>query len=214
MRAHARSFVVATYDWSHLRDDVLTALRAHFGTVAVTPGNKAIKVQTGAGRMTADVVPAVQFRRYATFTDQNNFTAHWGVHFFDAVGNGITNYPKYHIERGQEKNGERRSGGRYKSTVRVFKNFRSYMIDKGLLTRESVPSYFLECAVYNAPDQLFMRPYTESVPAILDFLWMTPFPNLISQNGVVPLIGTGPTYWSKENFTAFLTAARQTWINW
>jgi len=212
-QAHERSFGIATYDWSHLRNDVLAALRTHFGAPAVTPGNKAIKVTTGAGRMTADVVPAVQFRRYATFADRNNLTAHWGVHLFDAAGNGITNYPKYHIERGQDKNGANRTAGRYKSTVRVFKNFRSYMIDRGLLTREIAPSYFVECAVYNAPDRLFLNPYAESIPAILEFLWTTPFPELISQNGVVPLIGLGPTHWSKEDFTTFLTAARQAWTN-
>src|ERR1700680_2832365 len=52
---HELTFSPATYTWSHLRNDVLTALRSHFGQNAVTPGNKSIKVRTGHGRITADV---------------------------------------------------------------------------------------------------------------------------------------------------------------
>jgi hypothetical protein len=213
-QAHELAYIAATYNWSDLRYDVLASLRAHFGDGAITVGTKAIKVRTGAGRMTADVVPAMQFRRYATFMDRNILTAHWGVHFFDAAGNGITNYPKYHIERGEDKNRTHRTNGRYKSTVRVFKNLRAHMIDRGALLEETASSYFVECAVFNAPDSLFLKTYSESVPEILDFLWTTPFQNLISQNGVVPLIGVGQTHWSQEDFTAYLTAARNTWINW
>src|SRR5260370_27565539 len=58
---HEASFPPATYVWSHLRDDVLAALRSHYGNGAVTSGAKAIKVNTGHGLRPADVLPAVQF---------------------------------------------------------------------------------------------------------------------------------------------------------
>jgi len=213
-QAHEAQFGPPTYSWSDLNRDVLAALRSHYGHAAVNPGNKAIKVQTGAGRMTADVIPAVQFRRYATFTDPNNLTAHWGIHFFDARGNGINNYPKYHIERGQDKNRQERTRGRYKPTVRVLKNLRTHLVESGVLTRESAPSYYVECALHNVPDHVFHAQFSESVPQILDHLWLTPFKNLMSQNGVVPLIGVGHTQWTRENYTAFLTAARNAWTSW
>ena len=92
-RLHEAIFLPATYPWQSLHDDVLAALRLHFGNNAVTPGRKAIKVQTGHGGMAADVVPAMQFRRYATFVNQNNLTAHWGIQFFDSTNNPIVNYP-------------------------------------------------------------------------------------------------------------------------
>jgi hypothetical protein len=110
-QAHELAFATATYHWSDLRKDVFSALMSHFGMAAVTLGNKALKVKTGSGRMTADVVAVVQFRRYATFIDAHNLSAHWGVHFFDAQGTASTNYPKYHIERGQDKNRNERTRG-------------------------------------------------------------------------------------------------------
>jgi hypothetical protein len=122
---HEASFPPASYTWSQLRDDVLGALRSHYGSKAVRPGRKAIEVDTGSGRKASDVIPAVQFRRYATFVDQNNLSAHWGIQFFDWAGNAIENYPKYHIDRGENKNQAERTRGQYKKTVRLFKNYRN-----------------------------------------------------------------------------------------
>jgi hypothetical protein len=212
--AHERAFPPATYLWTDLKRDVLSALTAHFSTAAVSTGNKAIKVKTGSGRMTADVVPAVQFRRYARFVDAQNLSAHWGIHFFDSHGTAITNYPKYHIQRGQDKNRDERTRGRYKPTVRIFKNLRTYLIDNGKLTRETAPSYFIECALHNTRDSIFREPYSKSVPQILEHLWKTPCDGLLSQNGIVPLIGTGPTHWSADNYVTFLAAARDLWAHW
>jgi phage gp45-like len=53
----------ATYDHTRFKDDVLSALRSSFGN-AIRPGSKAIPVPAGAGRRDADVIVAVQQRRY------------------------------------------------------------------------------------------------------------------------------------------------------
>jgi len=139
--------------------------------------------------MTSDVVPAVQFRRYATFFNHNAFTAHWGIQFFDSVGNPIVNYPKYHIDNGERKNQQNRTRGHYKATVRLFKNFRNHLIERGRITDNVAPSYFIECALYNVPDNLFIGNYTETVPSILTYLLHTPYAGFLSQNELVPLIG-------------------------
>lgn len=211
---HEATFLPAIYDWRQLQNDVLASLRAHFGHNAVMPSNKAIKVQMGAGRKTADVLPAVQFRRYATFVDQNNLTAHWGIHFFDSAGNALVNYPKYHIENGEAKNHASRTSGQYKATIRIFKNFRNYMIDNRLLAEGIAPSYCIECLMHNVPDNLFVGNFADTVPAIISYLLNTPYANFMSQNGVIPLIGIGSTQWSKDNFIAFIIAARDAWDNW
>lgn len=211
---HQRVFPTAPYQWSHLRDDVLAALRSHYGLGAVSLGKKAIKVQTGHGRMVADVVPAVEFRRYATFPDQNTFTAHWGICLFDSAGNQIVNYPKYHIQRGEDKNSASRTRGQYKPTVRIFKNLRNYLVESALITQEAAPSYYVECALHKVPDNLFVGRYADTVPAILNYLVTTPYAGFMCQNGVTPLIGTGSTQWPKENFAAFVVTARDSFQNW
>jgi hypothetical protein len=211
---HETTFAPATYQWSHLRDDVLSALRAQYGTGAVTLGRKSIKVVTSDGRKPSDVVPAVQFRRYATFVDLNNLTAHWGIQFFDSSNNPIVNYPRYHIQRGEDKNQESRTARQYKQTIRIFKNFRNYLIDHGLLADGVAPSYCIECALSNVPDGLFVGQLTTTIPATINYLLNTPYAGFLCQNGVTPLIGDGPTQWSAGNFSTFVVTAKRAWDNW
>jgi hypothetical protein len=213
-RRHEIKFPPATYNWTNLRDEALIALRAHYGNGAIRLGTKSIKVDTGSGRRTSDVVPAVQFRRYADFTDENNPLAHWGIQFFDSSNNAIVNYPKYHIERGEAKNQAARTAGQYKATIRLFKNFRNYLLDNDLLAEDIAPSYSIECALHNVPDQFFIGNFRETVPKILHYLLNTPYAPFLCQNGVVPLIGDGPTQWSAANFATFLAAAQLAWDNW
>jgi hypothetical protein len=208
---HKQLFSPATYQWSNLRDDVVAALRAQFGSQAVTLGTKAIKVQAGSGRMTADVLPAVQFRRYATFASRDNYTAHFGIQFFDSAGNATVNYPKNHMERGEAKNKDERTRGQYKPTIRVFKNYRNYLVAQRLLAQNIAPSYFLECLLHNAPDNLFVGNYTETVPAIINRLLNTPYERLLCQNGVTELFGSESTQWSVVNCATFLDVAQRTW---
>jgi hypothetical protein len=211
---HEISYAPADYSWSQLRDDVLNALRSHYGTRAVVQGRKSLKVETGSGLRTSDVVPAVQFRRYATFVGRGNLSAHWGVQFFDSSNNPIVNYPKYHIERGEGKNQASRTQGQYKATVRILKNFRNFLVDNGLLGQNVAPSYFIECALYNVPDRLFVGSYTDTLPAVIGHLLNTPYAGFLCQNGVVPLIGSGSTQWSEGNFATFVVAAQKAWDNW
>lgn len=211
---HEATYSTAPYQWTHLRDETLTALRGHYGSSAVTLGTKAIKVRTGYGTKPADVVPALQFRRYATFANQNNLTGHFGIQFFDSLNNPVMNYPKYHIDRGEEKNKTERTNGQYKSTIRIFKNFRNYLVDHGLLNDGIAPSYFIECALFNVPDKLFVGLSQNTVPVILDYLLNTPYAGFYCQNGVLPLIGDTATQWPATNFATFLKAAKSKWNNW
>lgn len=211
---HEATYPLADYSWSQLQNEALSALRSHYGMYAVTLGGKSLKVETGSGLRVSDVVPVVQFRRYATFAGRGNLSAHWGVKFFDSSNNPIVNYPKYHIARGEEKNQASRTEGQYKATVRIFKNFRSFLVDNDLLGERVAPSYFLECALYNVPDRLFVGRYTDTVPAIIGYLLNTPYAGFLCQNGVVPLIGNGSTQWSEGDFATFVVAAQRAWDNW
>jgi hypothetical protein len=197
----------ATYTWHHLNADVLVALGSYFGQNAVTPGKKAIKVNTGQGRLTADVIPALQHRFYTSFNGPQNLLAHWGMQFFDCSGNAIINYPKQHIENGHAKNSQQRAHGEYKPTVRLFKNFRNYLVRSDLLAEGITPSYFLEGALYNAPDHLFREMLLSRVSSIVEYLATTPMDQLQCQNGLIPLIGGNSTQWPAERYAAFVGAA-------
>ena len=214
LSAFQTNFVLATYQWSDFKRDVVQALNLHFGTAAVTVGNKAIKVQTTAGRMTADVVPVFLHHRYVSYSSPLANSAHRGVQFFDNLSGPIINFPEQHIERGQAKNEAARTRGNYKPTVRLFKNFRTWLVENGRLAEGVAPSYYIECALYNVPDATFIGNFSNTVPAILNHLWNVPYVNLWSQNGLIPLIGPDPTQWSADNFRAFVAAALVAWNNW
>lgn len=212
---HAAHFSPSEYRWHDLRAEVLKALYGHFGAGKVDAASgKALKVHTGAGRMTADVLPAIKFIRYATYPSPTTFTAHFGLQFFDSTGNAIRNYPEYHINRGQNKNQVTRTGSRYKPTIRVFKNLRSHLVDNGKIAKGLAPSYFLECALHNVPDNLFIGNFSDTVPAILSYLLHTPYATFLCQNGVTPLIGSDSTQWSAADFSAFVVQAANAWDNW
>lgn len=205
--------VESTYKWQELRNDTITALQQHFGATAVRSGTKAIEVATRAGSMTADVVPAFGFKRYATFVDDNNCTGWWGIQFWDSSGNPIVNFPKRHIKNGEEKNHDTRTAGLYKPTIRLFKNFRNRLVDNRLLADDIAPSYFLEGMLYNVPDKIFVGTFDQTVPAILDFLWSTSPDHFSSQNGVEPLFGPSSTQWSTEKIAVLLQTMRNSWSN-
>lgn len=211
---HEQVYRTADYQWAHLKRDVLASLRQHFGNGSVTEGSKSIKVQTSHTGRPSDVIPALQFRRYGPFTDINNPSAHWGIQFFDSSNNPIVNYPKYHIDRGVEKNQAERTSGRYKCVVRIFKNLRNHMVASGLLPEGAAPSYFLECMLFNVPDDLFKLPFDQAVPAIIAHLRATSPTGWLCQNGVTNFIGTDGTQWTAAKYAAFHSAAQTAWERW
>lgn len=211
LAAHDAFYSKSEYTWKNLHADVLGALQTYFGAAAVRAGNRAIWVKTGVGAREADVVPALQYRRYSYFKADNDKRAHWGVALYDAQSSLIVNYPKYHIERGQAKQAPERTAGMYKPTVRLFKNYRNWLVSKGSLAEGVAPSYFVECALFNAPDNQFVGQFGSTVPALIDYLIKVPMQSLLCQNGVQALIGESQTQWRQDRFVAFVHALRDGW---
>ena len=200
----------ATYFLSDFKRDVVNALQRHFGTNRIIVGNKAILVKVNDGRITADVIPSIQFRKF-----YQNYPPAIGIRFDDNRGNVIVNYPKLHIENGEAKNADARTRGWYKPTVRIFKNFRNAVVSSGALSGTAAPSYFVECLLYNAPDNLFSGTYTESLPNILNWLWSSCAPNsFVCQNGQIALFGNLSTQWNLLDCRSFVEALINRWNNW
>jgi hypothetical protein len=78
------------------------------------------------------------------------------------------NYPSQQLENGRAKN--QRTGYAFKKTVRILKRVENAMADAG--THRDLPSYFIECLVYNCPDSLFTSDtWTAIVRAALLHIW-------------------------------------------
>lgn len=130
-----------------LREEVAAALKKKFPG-SVTEGSTAFEVDASSARVNADVVPSFTYKLY--FAD-GSFRQ--GTKVFKKDGSAIVNYPKLQLERGKDKNV--RTNGLYKKTVRILKRLENELVSKGLT--EEVPSYLLECLIYNCDEDYFSR---------------------------------------------------------
>lgn len=141
------------YTVDQFKNDVEEALVASFGRNAVERGKIALRVREKKTTLPADVVPCFEYRRIVsvTYPFDGSYTYTEGHCVFPKSGSMIKNYPKVQKELGTAKNN--RTGRRYKRLVRILKRLENKLSKEGLI--EDLPSYFVECLVYNVPDEYF-----------------------------------------------------------
>jgi len=194
----------ALYGWSDFRTDVLRALNNYYNSSAITEGNKSIKVEDNDGRLPADVVVCAQYRKYRSV---NTYDFIKGMTFWTRnERRQIINYPKRHYENGVTKH--QNTNNWYKPSVRMFKNIRSY------ISTISVPSYFLECLLYNVSNGNFGDSYQDTFCNIVTWLNEVYLDNFICQNGQLALFGPTPEQWSTESARIFIRELISLWNNW
>jgi hypothetical protein len=205
----------ATYLWEHLRADVVTALRKHFGVKAVTEGNKAIELASAPGRLASHIIACLLYKKYLRFQSFQDENYIEGIAFFAQKENRlIINYPKFHYNNGVLKNSAARTNGNYKPTVRIFKNARTHLVNKGNIGNELAPSYFVECLIYNVADTEFCGSYSEIFCNVVNFLTRTKMDSFVCQNGQMLLFDNTPEQWSIQNAKEYVDALVNLWNNW
>ena len=212
LEAYRRDHSSAEYTFTQLREDVITALENYYGVAFIEPGNKAIKVLPSSGRLKADVIPAMQYKKFYYYfgRDSQNFAR--GIKFVaQNTGRIVINYPKEHLKNGQGKNSREQTNGWYKPTVRMFKNARSALLDAGWLDEGQAPSYFVESLLYNVPNNLFGGSYKYTFDNITEYLNGMDEDSLRSlqcQNGMLPLIGASDEQWNLEDAVMFIVGLK------
>jgi predicted nucleotidyltransferase len=202
------------YDAVKWRGDVEKALRKKFPGKVQLGGGKAFKVVTGPGDMTADILPAFLYKQYTHYNSLNDEGFDPGVKFADSAGKITLNYPKLHIENGEAKNSEFQTDGRYKPSVRMFKNARNTATERGLLVDGAAPSYFVECLLYNVLDECFTASVSDTYAAVVNHLSANAIDGYYCQNGQLPLFGPDSTQWNTIDATAFVQALVDLWNAW
>ena len=165
----------ATYRYAQFKNELEQALVDYFGSAAVKRGNKAIEVHETTYHVAADVVPLFEFRGY---TKSGWYLA--GVALQPDNGHRIENYPErllpswpyvlLHYENGVAKNTN--TSRRFKSLVRIIKKLRNEMEDAGYAVANPIPSYLIECLVWNVADARFAgNSWIEIVRSVLYAIW-------------------------------------------
>ncbi|MFS0464448.1 nucleotidyltransferase [Corynebacterium striatum] len=177
-----------------LRHELTIALRARFSTSVDTSGSTAIQINSNSARVEADVVPCFSYRYYFSPTSYRE-----GAKIFKTDGNSIVNYSALQLENGRNKNN--RTNYRFKKSVRIIKRLENAMAEEGY--HQEVPSFFIECLVYNCPDTVFQRlTWIETVKGILAHIYTS-------------LEGAEPTdsenRWLEVNGAKYLFHGSQKW---
>ena len=134
---------------------------------AVTAGDKAIAIDSNGSRRKADVIVALQFRRYFKFQSSNDYEYVEGICFWNGKGDRIANYPKQHSTNLTTKH--QNTSKWFKPLARVFKNMRSRMVDNGMIKAGVAPSYYIEGLLYNVPNEKLTSSYQDCVVNTLNW---------------------------------------------
>lgn len=158
-------FSDGSYDYSRFKNEIEAALVGKFGRSMVTRGKKAFDVHATTYRVDADVVPTFEHRRYyKDYSGQTRF--HRGTELRPDSGGRIINWPEQHYENGVEKN--KITNGRFKFITRVIKRLRNEMNENNVVAAKPIPSYLIECLVWNTPKDGFGHTeYTADVRYVL-----------------------------------------------
>jgi hypothetical protein len=207
------AFSEGTYPYGTFKQHVREALEAAFGA-SVKPGKKALAVEAGGARRNADVLVAFEFRRYHKFNGVNDENFDKGIAFFTSDNTRIVNYPKQHAVNCTSKQGD--TLGKFKPVIRIVKNMRNNLVDKGIIRPQLAPSYFVEGLLYNSPHQMFSGNYDTIIASLLNWLTNTSDRSkFVCANEQCYLLGNNSNIrWSVEDCGTFIRQLVWLWNNW
>jgi hypothetical protein len=113
----------------------------------------------------------------------------------------ITSYPKLHYENLAKKN--QQTSMYLKPTIRMFKNARSYLESYGMMPTNIVPSYFLECLIYNAPNRCFSGNHQSNFENVLYWMKNNDLSGCVCPDGIRRVFGSGQ--WNVNQATQFIS---------
>lgn len=197
----------ATYTWDEFRSEAFTALANKFDGF-VAQGNKSIKIKPDPPRLAVDVVVCIEHRKYTSLDSPEKGVAFWTLQ----DKHQIINYPKQHHDNGAKKNSN--TGGLYKQTVRMFKNARNHLEDANIIGHDLAPSYFLECLLYNAPDDAFQHGFRNTYLSIANWMNRADISKAVCQNEQQDLFGSSGEQWSRKDAEALAKQFIALWTDW
>lgn len=211
--AYKNAYVDATYTHVDFKRDVLRVLTDAYGA-DVKAGDKAIAIAARANRRKADVIVAIQFRRYYKFRSTSDQSYDEGICFYNAAGERIVNYPKQHSTNLTRKH--QNTNNWLKPMVRVLKNMRGKLVEDGYIKTGVAPSYFLEGLFYNVPNDKFAVSFEGCFVNAINWIQSEADKSkLVCANEQYYLLRENShTCWPQANCEAFLDSAIRLWNDW
>ncbi|MFC2017401.1 hypothetical protein ACFLUD_03195 [Chloroflexota bacterium] len=177
----------------------MNALRSTYGTNAERSGRKSLQITSGRLHAKVDVVVTLHYEDGLAF-------------FLPDERRWVVSYPQRHYERGLKK--EEATSKRYKRVIRMFKAARNYLVADNMIEDDTAPSYFIECLLYNVPDEMFRRRLVNSYGRIADYLSTANLQRFRCQNGKRELFGPSGDLWTVNKARKFIRALIRLWDQW
>jgi hypothetical protein len=194
--------------YSAFKKDAVAYISRLYNKVAV--GTKAVFIPGNNNRRDSDVLITQQFRRYYEFESHAKQRYDEGVCFFTSGVVMVENFPKQHSDNCAAKHKNTKSW--FKPMVRIFKNMRNAMMEKGLLAEGIAPSYFIEGMLYNVPDGKFGGTYQSTWIECFNHIVTAKRDDLVCANYMHWLVrDASPTSWPVANFNTFTGALKKYW---
>jgi hypothetical protein len=207
-----RAYSNSSYGYYDLRNDVLKVLTDKYGS-DVKVGDKAIAIAGSGNRRKADVITALQYRRYYKFNGIYDESYDVGICFYNESGELIANYPKQHSANMTTKH--QLTASWLKPTVRIVKNMRNKLVDDKTIKSGIAPSYYIEGLLYNVPNDQFGTSYADTFANAMNWILQADRSKFVCANEQYYLLrDNAHTCWPKANFDQFLNALKTFWNNW
>lgn len=159
------------------------------------------------------MLPCATFRRYRTDSNGSDAQYDEGICFFKTDGTKIVNFPKQHSANCTVKH--QSSSGRFKPTVRIFKNMRNRMVEDGVMEEGVAPSYFIEGILWNVPVDRFVAGSQDTVVAAYNWIINADRTKLACANDLYWLVRDNSNVcWPSANFDAYMAAFKKFWEAW
>jgi len=210
--AYSSNWEPASYPYADFKKDVVSWLRTAYGKGNVTEGNKAVHIAGDSTRRPADVLVCMEHLVYTSYPNPYQAIHIPGVAFDDRSGARIINFPKAHLQNATAKH--QATNGYYKPTVRILKNMRNRMIDRGLIRDGLAPSYFLEGLAYNVPDSYFGQSFTSTLSGVIGHVNNQSRAQFTCVNGLHPLHGYSKVTWPSPDCDEFIRVVIDYWNDW
>jgi hypothetical protein len=178
-------------------------------------GQEGVRVRAGGSRRDSDVLlvaPHKAFTRYEGHRREEQ-TILEGVQIITTDGKHIINYPKQHSDNLTAKH--QAANSQLKATIRIYKNIRNRMIERGIIKAGTAPSYFLEGMLSNVPPEHFSANRQKTVEACWGWINTCDHASLTCANGIHPLVRDNlSTSWALQDYIEFLEGVGTLWTQW
>jgi hypothetical protein len=200
------------YKLGDFRKEVVAWLGQKYGGDLDMSSKKALRLKANGNRRSSDVLLVAPYKKYTRYLSDRavDQTFLEGVLFVTTDGTEIINYPKQHSDNMTAKH--QASNNWLKPTVRIYKNMRKSMVEKGFIKAGAAPSYFLEGVLSNvAPDQ-FGKSWSATVENTFAWIDGNDPGDYMCANGIHPLIRDSmSTSWPVQGYIDWLNGMKKLW---